>query len=115
MRKFVWTLHRQGAALVAGTDAGINRVAAGTSIVDELREFEASGLSRYEALRTATVNGGELLGQPQLGTLAIGAPAELILLGANPLEDLNALRSVEGVLLQGHWRDASAVAALSSR
>jgi imidazolonepropionase-like amidohydrolase len=111
MRKFVGVLHRQGAKLVAGTDAGIDRVPAGSTIVDELKEFEASGLSRYEALRTATVNGGELLGQPKLGTIVAGAPAELILLRGNPLDDLDALRTVEGVLHLGTWTSAKELAA----
>ncbi len=103
MRKFTWTLYKVGAPLVAGTDAGIDRVAAGTSMLDELKEFEAAGIPRYEALRAATVSGGKLLGQPQLGTIAVGAPAELILLRTNPLDDLDALRTLEGVLLQGSW------------
>lgn len=104
MRKFVWMLYKVGAPLVAGTDAGIDRVEAGSSMLDELKEFEAAGIPRYDALRAATVSGGLLLGQHQLGTLAIGAPAELILLRDNPLDDLDALRTLEGVLLQGTWR-----------
>lgn len=104
MRKFVWTLYKVGAPLVTGTDSGIDRVAAGTSLLDELREFEAAGIPRYDVLRAATVSGGMLLGQPQLGTIAIGAPAELILLRANPLDDLGALAAIEGVVLQGQWR-----------
>jgi imidazolonepropionase-like amidohydrolase len=81
----------------------MDRVAAGTAMVDELKEFEAAGLTRYDALRTATVNGGDLLGQPKLGTLVPGAPAELILLRKNPLDDLDALRTVEGVVHLGMW------------
>lgn len=111
MRKFVWTLHQVGAPLVAGTDAGIDRVAPGTSMVDELKAFEAAGLSRYDALLAGTVAGGKLLDQRLLGTLAVGAPAELILLRGNPLDDLDALRSLEGVLLQGTWRPMVPVAA----
>lgn len=110
MRKFAWTLYKVGAPLVTGTDAGIDRVAAGTSMLDELREFEAAGIPRYQALRAATVSGGMLLNQPLLGTIAVGAPAELILLRENPFDDLDALRTLEGVLLQGTWRPMPLVA-----
>lgn len=113
MRRFVGALHREGARLVAGTDAGIDRVPAGTTIVDEVKEFEAAGLSRYEALRTATANAGELLGKPGLGTITAGAPAEVILLSRNPLDDLDALRTVEGVLHLGTWTNSQELAAIA--
>ena len=109
-RRFTAALHGAGARLVAGTDAGIGVTAPGTSLLLELQEFVASGLSNWEALRLATVASGELLGVPQLGTIAVGAPGELLLLDGNPLEDLHALRRPSGVLLHQEWIDAAALA-----
>ncbi len=108
-RAFTKALREHGALLVAGTDAGINLTAPGTSMLDELREFVASGFSNWEALRLATVEPGRLLRVPQLGTITIGAPAELLLLDGNPATDLEILRTPAGVLLHGEWIDGAAL------
>jgi len=109
-RLFTRALHEHGARLVAGTDAGIGFTAPGTSLLDELMEFVAAGFTNWEALRLATVEPGRLLRVPQLGTIAIGAPAELLLLSGNPADDLGVLRKPVGVLLHGTWIDGTALA-----
>jgi imidazolonepropionase-like amidohydrolase len=108
---FTRLLHERGAPLVAGTDAGIGRTAPGTSLLDELREFVASGFTNWEALRLATVEPGRLLHVPQLGTVTVGAPAELLLLDGNPADDLAALKTPAGILLHGEWLDGATLAA----
>ena len=105
-RMFTRALHEHGALLVAGTDAGIDLTAPGTSMLDELKEFVASGFTNREALRLATVEPGRLLRVPQLGTVTVGAPAELLLLNGNPAEDLGTLRNPAGILLHGAWIDS---------
>ena len=102
-RLFTTALHERGALLVAGTDAGIDFTAPGTSLLDELQEFVAAGFTSWEALRLATVEPGRLLRVPQLGTVTVGAPAELLLLEGNPVDDLGVLRKPGGVLLHGEW------------
>jgi len=108
-RRFTKALHQGGARLVAGTDTGIDITAPGTSMLDELREFVASDFTRWEALRLATVEPGRLLGVPQLGTVTVGAPAELLLLDGNPAEDLGVLNAPAGVLLHGEWLEGAAL------
>ena len=108
-RLFTKALQQGGAQLVAGTDAGIDITAPGTSMLDELREFVASGFSRWEALRLATIEPGRLLGVAQLGTVTVGAPAELLLLKGNPAENLAVLEAPAGVLLHGQWIDGAAL------
>ena len=108
-RRFTKALQQGGARLVAGTDAGIDITAAGTSMLDELREFVAAGFSNWEALRLATIEPGRLLGVPRLGTVSVGAPAELLLLKGNPVENLGVLESPAGVLLHGEWIDSEAL------
>ena len=102
-RRFVEALARAGAPLVAGTDAGIGQTAPGESLVDELRELESSGLTRYQALRAATVDAAQLLGLSDAGRIAAGSRADLTLLEANPLDDLRAVSRVSGVVLRGQW------------
>ena len=108
-RRFTRMLHEQGALLVAGTDAGINLTVPGTSMLDELREFVAAGFTNWEALRLATIEPGRLLRVPQLGTITIGAPAELLLLDGNPADDIEALRTPAGILLHGAWIEGAAL------
>ena len=109
-RLFTRALHEHGALLVAGTDAGIGFTAPGTSLLDELKEFVAAGFTNWEALRLATIEPGRLLHIAQLGTIAVGAPAELLLLNGNPAEDLETLRVPAGVLLHGEWIEGVALA-----
>ena len=107
-RRFVRELYSAGAPLLAGSDAGIDVVAPGTSLHDELAELVASGLSRYHALRAATVDAGIFLEQEGLGTIVVGAPADLLLVEGNPLEDLGRLRQFQGMVQQGAWIPAGA-------
>jgi len=72
-------------------------------MLDELREFVAAGFSNWEALRLATIEPGRLLGIPRLGTVSVGAPAELLLLDGDPLNNLGVLQHPAGVLLHGEW------------
>jgi imidazolonepropionase-like amidohydrolase len=106
-RLFVRELLRAGAPLLAGSDAGIEVVAPGTSLHDELDELVAAGLSRYQALQAATGEAGRFLGIEGLGTLAVGAPADLLLVAGNPLTDLGRLRRFDGLVRRGGWIPAS--------
>ena len=92
-RAFVHALHDRGARLVAGTDSGY-LVPAGTALGEELRELVASGLSPFEALSAATRDAAALLHlDDEIGTIAAGRRADLVLLDANPLDDIAAVHS----------------------
>jgi imidazolonepropionase-like amidohydrolase len=105
---FIRQLHRAGARLLAGTDAGIGLTSPGTSLHDELELFVKAGLTPYEALSAATKDAAEFLQQEsEIGTLAAGRRADIVLLGANPLDDIRNSRRVDGVILRGAWYRAS--------
>lgn len=121
LRELTRALHEAGVPLLAGTDAGVVGLP-GDQLHRELEELVSAGLSPYEALRTATVEAGlfatEHLGSPEtFGTVTAGARADLLLLEANPLEDVARVRRIAGVMARGRWfpadtlaRDALAVA-----
>jgi cytosine/adenosine deaminase-related metal-dependent hydrolase len=93
-----------GVRLLVGTDALNTGTVPGTSAHDELALLVAAGLSAYEALRAATANGGEFLQKPaRIGTIAVGKQADLILLDANPLENIENTRRIAGVMVRGRW------------
>jgi len=66
----------------------------------------AAGLTPFEALRTGTAAAGQFL-DTNTGTVAIGRDADLVLLDANPLEDIGNTRRIHGVMLRGIWYSAS--------
>ena len=72
------------------------------SVPAELLLFEQCGMSRYEALQTATVNAAKILKNiDRFGTVESGKVADLVLLSGNPLDDLNNIESVERVFFEG--------------
>jgi imidazolonepropionase-like amidohydrolase len=106
LEKLVRQFQAAGVRLLLGTDAMNAGVVPGFSAHDELADLVAAGLSPYEALRAATANAGEFLGERRpapLGTVAIGQSADLLLLEANPLLDIANSRRIAGVLLRGRW------------
>ena len=103
-------LQRAGVRIVAGTDAPIPMVVPGFALDGELREYARAGLSPRAVLATATVNAAALLPVrlstlTGFGTITVGAPADLQLLGGNPLADLGQLRNRLGVVARGIWYD----------
>lgn len=98
-------LHRAGISLLAGTDAGIPFTFPGSSLHEELDLLVAAGLTPAEALAAATSGPAELLGRDDLGTIAPGKRADLVLLRGNPLEDVRHTREIEAVILDGALLD----------
>ncbi|NVO31828.1 amidohydrolase family protein [Hymenobacter lapidiphilus] len=79
-------------------------VVPGYGMAQELGLLVKLGLSPYEALRAATYNAAVWLGeQDQRGTLEPGKAADLVLLDANPLENIANIGRVRGVVLNGRW------------
>jgi cytosine/adenosine deaminase-related metal-dependent hydrolase len=105
IRMVAGVFHRRGVLLLAGTDAmGVPLVTPGSSLVRELHLLQLSGLTPYEALRTATVNPARFLGQgAEFGTIAVGSRADLLLLDRDPLESVSALDRPAGVMARGRW------------
>ena len=106
----VKAFHDAGARILAGTDAPNPYAFVGFGLVDELELFVAAGLSKYEALQTATTAAAEFMGEAgAAGIVAEGARADLVLLDENPLEDISAYRHISGVMSGDNWLDRSAI------
>jgi hypothetical protein len=101
--KLTGALGRAGVRLMAGTDAPIPGVVPGFSLHDELKLLVAAGFTPYEAFRTATANPAEFLGRDNFGRVAVGARADLLLLEANPLDDVGNATRRAGVMTRGRW------------
>lgn len=100
----VRALNRQHARLLAGTDTPNPLLVPGFSLHEELRNLHAAGLTNFEVLRTATTNPAAFLGtSAESGTVEVGKRADLVLVDANPLQNLETLRTPSGVMVGGRW------------
>jgi imidazolonepropionase-like amidohydrolase len=69
-----------------------------------------AGLTPYQILRTGTVNVAEHLGiADEAGTVAVGKRADLVLLEANPLENIANAQRIAGVVSNGRWLPQSEI------
>ena len=106
-------LNKAGVGLLAGTDAPRAFVYPGFSLHEELALLVRSGLTPLEALRTATYNPASFLGAlDSLGTIGEGKIADLVLLDADPLEDIGNTKRISAVIANGRVFDSTARAAL---
>jgi imidazolonepropionase-like amidohydrolase len=111
IEEIVRQFHAAGVGLLVGTDAMNTGVVPGTSAHDELEDLVAAGLTPYQALRAATVNAARFLATPgDSGTVAVGQKADLVLLDANPLEEIGNSRRIAGVMLRGRWLSSRSIA-----
>ncbi len=91
-----------GVAMLAGTDAGNTGSEPGDSLHRELELLVQAGLTPMEALQAATHNAAEFLGKKkEWGTIEKGRAADLVLLDANPLEDIRNTRRISAVVVGG--------------
>ncbi len=106
-------LKESGVKLLAGTDMPQAFVYPGFSLHDELALLVKSGLTPLEALQTATINPAEFLGmQGSVGTIEKGKVADLVLLDANPLDDIANTRKIRVVITNGRLFDRLALTKL---
>jgi len=101
----VQLLHKAGVPFLAGTDTppGVY-IFPGFSLHEELQRFVAAGFTPLEALQTATLNPARFLGmEEQLGTIEKGKLADLVLLNANPLEDISNTQKIAAVIVNGQY------------
>ena len=98
-------MHHAGIPFLAGTDTppGVY-IFPGFSLHEELQRFVAAGFTPMEALQTATLNPAKFLGREgDLGTIEKGKLADLVLLDANPLDDIRNTQRISGVIANGRY------------
>ncbi len=113
-RRLILELHKAGAGLLLGSDAPQTFNVPGFSTHRELDALVAAGLTPFEALRIGTVAVATFLGSNG-GTIATGKDADLILLDANPLENVRNSERIHGVMLRGRWIPATELKARLER
>ena len=103
--------HRAGVKVLAGTDY----IAAGADLHRELQQLAMAGLAPADVLRAATLHPAEYFGlQSQYGTVEEGKVADLLLLTANPLQDVRNTQRIHAVVFNGTLYDRAALDGISS-
>ncbi|HEX2077166.1 MAG TPA: amidohydrolase family protein [Longimicrobium sp.] len=107
MRTLTRTLSDAGVLIMPGTDTETFGFP-GESLHLELDELLLAGLTPYQALSAATRNPGVFIarsvpGAERFGTVTPGSRADLVLVEADPLQDLRNLRRIRGVMARGRW------------
>jgi hypothetical protein len=109
-KKLVGIMFRAGVPLLAGTDAMNPYCLPGFSLHDELGLLVESGLTPLAALQSATLRPAEFLGRTEdLGRIAPGNRADLVLLSVDPLADIRNTTQIQAVWLHGKYFDRAAL------
>ena len=118
----VWTkvqrmarrLYATNARLTIGADMGNPWIAPGISMHREMALLTEAGVPIKRVLAAATVDAAEALGAAdRLGWIKQGYEADLVVLDANPFDDIANTRAIHAVLLDGRWLDAAELSNLS--
>jgi len=107
-KELVKRLYEAGAGVLIGTDAVVAAWVPGFTAIDEMQSIAEAGLSNYDVLKMATVDAARFMGiSDERGTIAAGKQASFILLDGNPLESLDNLWGLRGVLHNKRWLTAA--------
>jgi len=94
--------HAHGVPIGAGTDTPIALAVPGYSLHTELEFLVRAGLSPLEAIQSATVRPAEyFLLQDEMGSIDVGKKADMVLLDANPLDDISNTKQISAVITKG--------------
>jgi hypothetical protein len=108
--EIVEAMQKAGVPILAGTDTGNPYCFPGFSLHEELALLVIAGLTPVEALRSATLNPAKFFGLDQtLGTIEQGKIADLVLLDANPLQDIRNTQRINAVVSNGRLFDRKAL------
>jgi len=108
--EIVGKMQANGVRIMAGTDIAAPNVFPGSSLHEDLAYLVEAGLTPTQALQAATKNSAEFLGKLRTqGTIEQGKFADLLLLGANPLDDIHNTQKIRALVLRGKLWDRTAL------
>lgn len=110
--EIVAMMHGAGVQIMAGSDFSDWALVPGIDLHNELALLVEAGFTPLEALQAATLNPAKFLGETEaFGTIQAGRLADLVLLDANPLEDISHTRKINAVVLGGKFYPLASIRA----
>lgn len=110
-REFIKKLQGHGHGMLLGSDAPQLFNVPGFSIHHEIEGMLTAGLTPLEILQSGTINPAIFFGmEGSFGEIKEGQDADMVLLNANPLEDIEAFKQISGVMVQGKWLSQEMIA-----
>lgn len=108
LQEITHQLYKAGVTLLVGSDSGTLLSPHGLATHTEMELMQQAGLPAIAVLRAATMNAAQTLGKElQLGQVAVGYNADMVLSAQNPLENVNVLRHPEWVIKNGRLFSAN--------
>ena len=102
----VGAMHKAGVKVMTGSDFSDWALIPGVDLHNELTLLAETGFSPMEALQAATTLPAQYLGKTaDFGTVEVGKIADLVLLDADPMEDISQTRKIRAVILGGKYLD----------
>ena len=116
MFKMVGQMHEAGVEFMAGTDTPIGFQTPGISLHNELAMLVKAGFTPLGAIKSATYNPAFYFGmQDELGSVKEGMWADLLILNADPLKDIENTRQIDAVIKQGEYYNQEALDKIRER
>ncbi|MFI0429413.1 amidohydrolase family protein [Mariniflexile sp. HMF6888] len=95
-------LSDQGITIVTGTDAGNIGTLHASSYLGEIQAMQKSGMDNWQIIQASTLNGAKIFDKEnELGTVSVGKKANLLLLDANPVENIENLTKINTIINRG--------------
>ena len=108
--KLTREMRQAGVAMLAGSDSLDRFVFPGSSLHEELNLLQKNGFTPIASLQSATRDAARFLGREKdYGAVAVGAHADLVLLEANPLDDIANTSKISGVIRAGVLLDRASL------
>lgn len=97
---------KAGVKILVGTDGGDSFVYPGFAVHDEMEELTKAGLTPLESLRAATIDAAKFLKlSDHFGSIEPGKNADILILNANPLNDINHTKDISALIFRGKHLD----------
>ena len=102
--RMVVDLNKAGVPLMIGTDLMLPGIIPGYSAHEEMMIWQEAGIPPADILRSATFVPAQFMDlEDRLGSISVGKTASMVLVRANPLEDISNAQQIESVFLRGQY------------
>ncbi|UPT71845.1 MAG: amidohydrolase family protein [Flavobacterium sp. JAD_PAG50586_2] len=101
--KVIKRLNSEGIKLLLSPDSSSKFIVPGFGMMQEMQLYKKAGLSNFDVLKSATVNYANYTNDSSFGTIETGKNADFLILSKNPLENIQALESIEGIFFNNNY------------